>query len=108
MYEKKNNPKIVKDNLNGPKNLLSLDLDERSKQIFRLIVNDFLKDGKPVGSRKLSIKMGQKLSAASVRNVMFDFAKRRAIEIKPHFSSGRVPTDLGLRFFVDGLLQSEE
>ena len=49
-----------------------LELNQRSRKIFKLIVDDFLKDGMPVGSRKLSIKMGEKLSPASVRNVMFD------------------------------------
>ncbi len=49
-----------------------LELNQRSRKIFKLIVDDFLKDGSAVGSRKLSIKMGEKLSPASVRNVMFD------------------------------------
>ena len=79
-------------------------MDQRSRKIFKLIVDDFLKDGKPVGSRKLSIKMGEKLSPASVRNVMYDLQEAGLLKSN-HTSSGRIPTDLGLRFFVDGLLQ---
>tara|TARA_B100000963_G_C22590069_1_gene655042 strand:- start:441 stop:1541 length:1101 start_codon:yes stop_codon:yes gene_type:complete len=102
--EKKNNPKVGKNKLNESPTSHLFDLDKRSKKIFRLIVNDFLKDGKPVGSRKLSIKMGEKLSAASVRNVMFDLQEAGLLRSN-HTSAGRIPTDLGLRFFVDGLLQ---
>ena len=102
--EKKNNPKIGKNKLSESSKSHLFDLDQRSKKIFRLIVNDFLKDGKPVGSRKLSIKMGEKLSAASVRNVMFDLQEAGLLRSN-HTSAGRIPTDLGLRFFVDGLLQ---
>ena len=60
IMEKKNNPKVLKNKSTGSKQSYIFDLDQRSKKIFRLIVNDFLKDGKPVGSRKLSIKMGEK------------------------------------------------
>ena len=95
--EKKNNPKVGKNKLNESPTSHLFDLDKRSKKIFRLIVNDFLKDGKPVGSRKLSIKMGEKLSAASVRNVMFDLQEAGLLRSN-HTSAGRIPTDLGLRF----------
>ena len=61
-------------------------MDQRSRKIFKLIVDDFLKDGKPVGSRKLSIKMGEKLSPASVRNVMYDLQEAGLLKIKSHFS----------------------
>ena len=73
-----------------------LELDHRSKQIFKLIVDDFLRDGLPVGSRKLSIKMGEILSPASVRNVMCDLQEAGLLKSN-HSSAGRVPTDLGLR-----------
>jgi heat-inducible transcriptional repressor len=102
--EEKNNPKIRKTNLSDATSSYLFDLDQRSRKIFRLIVNDFLRDGKPVGSRKLSIRMGEKLSAASVRNVMFDLQEAGLLKSN-HTSAGRIPTDLGLRFFVDGLLQ---
>ena len=81
-----------------------LELNQRSRKIFKLIVDDFLKDGKPVGSRKLSIKMGEKLSPASVRNVMFDLQEAGLLK-SSQSSAGWMPTDLGLRVFVDGLLQ---
>ena len=101
----------VKNNLNFSNVVLQkrtsskiLELDQRSREIFKLIVDDFLKDGLPVGSRKLSIKMGEKLSPASVRNVMSDLQDAGLLKSN-HSSAGRIPTDLGLRFFVDGLLQ---
>ena len=81
-----------------------LELDQRSREIFKLIVEDFLKDGLPVGSRKLSIKLNSTLSPASVRNVMYDLQESGLLR-STHSSSGRIPTDFGLRFFVDGLLQ---
>ena len=84
---KKNNPKLLKKKTIDIKKSHIFDLDRRSKQIFKLIVNDFLKDGKPVGSRKLSIKMGEKLSAASVRNVMFDLQEAGLLRSN-HTSSG--------------------
>ena len=101
----------VKNNLNFSNVVLQkktsskiLELDQRSREIFKLIVDDFLKDGLPVGSRRLSIKMGEKLSPASVRNVMSDLQDAGLLKSN-HYSAGRIPTDLGMRFFVDGLLQ---
>ena len=102
--KKKNNAKSEKNLVDEKVSSTIFSLDQRSKQIFRLIVDDFLKDGKPVGSRRLSIKMGEKLSPASVRNVMFDL-QEAGLLTSNHSSAGRIPTDLGLRFFVDGLLQ---
>ena len=80
------------------------DLNARSKQIFSLIVNDYLKTGDPVGSRKISFKLDEQLSPASIRNVMYDLQESGLLKSN-HTSAGRMPTDLGLRFFVDGLLQ---
>ena len=102
--EQKNNLKFTNSLLSKRESYKILDMDERSRKIFKLIVDDFLKDGKPIGSRKLSIKMGEKLSPASVRNVMYDLQEAGLLKSN-HTSSGRVPTDLGMRFFVDGLLQ---
>ena len=99
-----NNLKIVKNNFKNSLPSHLKDLNARSKVIFSLIVNDFLKTGNPVGSRKLSFKMGEQLSPASIRNVMYDLQESGLLKSN-HTSSGRVPTDLGLRFFVDGLLQ---
>ena len=75
-------------------------LNERSREIFRSIVESYLTTGEPVGSRILPIS----LSPASVRNVMSDLEQLGLI-FAPHTSAGRLPTELGLRFFVDALMQ---
>lgn len=79
------------------------ELNERSREILRLIVDAFLETGEPVGSRTLSRRMGQ-LSPASIRNVMADL-EEVGLLAAPHTSAGRVPTEAGLRLFVDGLLE---
>lgn len=81
-----------------------IDLDKRSKEIFSLIVEDYVSNGGPVGSRTLSLRLEDKLSAASVRNVMSDLQNAGLLK-STHSSAGRVPTDLGMQFFVEGLLQ---
>ena len=80
------------------------ELDERSRQIFREIVETYLSTGDPVGSRNLSRQLPITLSPASVRNVMSDLEGLGLI-YSPHTSAGRLPTELGLRLFVDGLLE---
>ena len=80
------------------------DLDSRSREIFRKLVETFLDTGEPVGSRKLSHKLATPLSSASVRNVMTDLEALGLI-YAPHVSAGRIPTDEGLRFFVDAFLE---
>jgi heat-inducible transcriptional repressor len=79
-------------------------LNERSREIFRNIVETYLASGEPVGSRHLSRILSTPLSAASVRNVMQDL-EELGLVFSPHTSAGRLPTELGLRFFVDSLLQ---
>jgi heat-inducible transcriptional repressor len=79
-------------------------LDRRSREIFRQIVESYLGTGEPVGSRHISRKLPVALSPASVRNVMADLESLGLI-YAPHTSAGRLPTDLGLRFFVDALLE---
>jgi heat-inducible transcriptional repressor len=83
------------------------DLDERSRQIFREIVDTYLETGDPVGSRTLSRREGVGLSPASIRNTMSDLAAIGLLTA-PHQSAGRMPTHAGLRLFVDGLLQVGE
>ncbi|MFT3728533.1 MAG: heat-inducible transcriptional repressor HrcA [Terricaulis sp.] len=79
-------------------------LDVRAREIFREIVETYLTTGEPVGSRTLS-RLGQLgLSPASIRNTMADLAAMGLLEA-PHAMAGRQPTQLGLRFFVDSLLQ---
>ena len=79
-------------------------LDERARTILREIVESYLSTGTPVGSRNLSRALPISLSPASIRNVMSDLEQQGLI-FAPHTSSGRVPTQSGLRLFVDGLLE---
>ncbi|PWB81427.1 MAG: heat-inducible transcriptional repressor HrcA [Methylocystaceae bacterium] len=79
-------------------------LGERAREIFRQIVDSYLASGDPVGSRQLSRLLPMTLSPASVRNVMQDL-EELGLVYAPHTSAGRLPTELGLRFFVDSLLQ---
>jgi heat-inducible transcriptional repressor len=79
-------------------------LNERSRDIFRQIVESYLATGEPVGSRNISRLISTPLSAASVRNVMSDL-EQLGLVYAPHTSAGRLPTELGLRFFVDALME---
>src|ERR1700674_4081508 len=79
-------------------------LKGRAPEIFRRIVESYLATGEPVGSRNLSRLIPMTLSPASVRNVMSDLEQLGLI-YAPHTSAGRLPTELGLRFFVDALMQ---
>ncbi|MGA9441808.1 MAG: heat-inducible transcriptional repressor HrcA [Methyloceanibacter sp.] len=79
-------------------------LNVRSREIFRRIVETYLETGEPVGSRNLSRALPMTLSPASVRNVMSDLEGLGLI-YAPHTSAGRLPTQTGLRLFVDGLLE---
>ncbi|HEY5962620.1 MAG TPA: heat-inducible transcriptional repressor HrcA, partial [Xanthobacteraceae bacterium] len=79
-------------------------INERSREIFRQIVESYLTTGEPLGSRNLSRLITTPLSPASVRNVMADLEQLGLI-YAPHTSAGRLPTELGLRFFVDALMQ---
>jgi heat-inducible transcriptional repressor len=79
-------------------------LNDRSREIFRQIVESYLATGEPVGSRNISRLISMTLSPASVRNVMSDLEQLGLI-YAPHTSAGRRPTELGLRFFVDALME---
>lgn len=79
-------------------------LDQRSRDIFRRLVDTYLETGEPVGSRTISRILPSTLSPASVRNVMMDLEDAGLI-FSPHTSAGRVPTQQGLRFFVDALME---
>src|SRR5580704_17101463 len=79
-------------------------LNERSRDIFRQIVESYLATGDPVGSRNIARLISVPLSPASVRNVMQDLEQLGLI-YAPHTSAGRLPTEMGLRFFVDALMQ---
>jgi heat-inducible transcriptional repressor len=79
-------------------------LNERSREIFKHIVEGYLATGEPIGSRNISRIIPMTLSPASVRNVMQDL-EQLGLVYAPHTSAGRLPTETGLRFFVDALMQ---
>lgn len=78
-------------------------LNERAQHLLKVLVQRFIREGQPVGSRALSRESGMDLSSATIRNVMADLEEGGYIRA-PHTSAGRVPTDKGYRFFVDSLL----
>ncbi len=80
------------------------ELNDRSREVFRRVVEGYLQSGDPVGSRSLTRELSEKISAATVRNVMQDLEYLGLLD-SPHVSAGRIPTQLGLRMFVDGLLE---
>lgn len=80
------------------------ELNDRSREVFRRVVETYLASGDPVGSRTLTREFSEKISAATIRNVMQDLEYLGLLD-SPHISAGRVPTQLGLRMFVDGLLE---
>ncbi|MDP3899032.1 MAG: heat-inducible transcriptional repressor HrcA [Mesorhizobium sp.] len=79
-------------------------LDARSRDIFRIIVDSYLRDGEPIGSRNLARMLPASLSPATVRNVMSDL-EQLGLVYAPHISAGRLPTQKGLRFFVDAFME---
>ena len=83
------------------------ELNDRTRTIFRTVVESYLDSGAPVGSRTISKFSGLNLSPASIRNVMQDL-EELGLLAAPHTSAGRMPTESGLRLFVDGMMQAEE
>ena len=79
-------------------------MNDRSREVFRRVVEGYLASGDPVGSRTLTRTMQEKVSAATIRNVMQDLEFLGLLD-SPHVSAGRIPTQRGLRMFVDGLLE---
>src|ERR1700735_4845245 len=79
-------------------------LNERAQHLLRILIESYIRDGQPVGSRALSRESGLQLSSATIRNVMADLEELGFVS-SPHTSAGRIPTDKGYRFFVDTLLQ---
>ncbi len=84
---------------------LLADMTERSREVFRRVVEGYLETGEPVGSRTLTRTMSEQVSAATIRNVMQDLEYLGLLD-SPHVSAGRVPTQAGLRLFVDGFLET--
>ena len=83
---------------------LLTEMNDRSREVFRRVVEGYIASGDPVGSRTLTRTMTERLSAATIRNVMQDLEILGLLD-SPHISAGRIPTQLGLRMFVDGLLE---
>ena len=80
------------------------EMNDRSREVFRRVVEGYLESGVPVGSRSLTREMNEKVSAATIRNVMQDL-EYLGLLAAPHVSAGRIPTEAGLRLFVDGVLE---
>ncbi|TCK99824.1 heat-inducible transcription repressor HrcA [Shimia isoporae] len=80
------------------------EMNSRSREVFRRVVEGYLETGDPVGSRTLTRSLSENVSAATIRNVMQDLEYLGLLD-SPHISAGRVPTQMGLRMFVDGLLE---
>jgi heat-inducible transcriptional repressor len=79
-------------------------MNDRSREVFRRLVETYLDTGEPVGSRTLARSLSEGVSAATIRNVMQDLEHLGLLD-SPHVSAGRVPTQIGLRLFVDGILE---
>jgi len=80
------------------------ELSDRGREVFRRVVEGYLQSGDPVGSRTLTRTLSEKVSAATIRNVMQDLEYLGLLG-SPHVSAGRLPTEVGLRLFVDSLLE---
>lgn len=80
------------------------ELNDRSREVFRRVVESYLETGEPVGSRTLTRALSERLSAATVRNVMQDLEYLGLLD-SPHISAGRLPSQMGLRLFVDGMME---
>jgi heat-inducible transcriptional repressor len=83
------------------------ELSERARAVFRMVVESYIDHGQPVGSRTISRLPGINLSPASIRNVMQDLEELGLLG-HPHTSAGRIPTETGLRLFVDGMMQAAQ
>lgn len=83
------------------------ELTDRARDVFRMVVESYLENGAPVGSRTIAQISGLNLSPASIRNVMQDL-EELGLLAAPHTSAGRMPTEIGLRLFVDGMMQANE
>ncbi|AXC48944.1 heat-inducible transcriptional repressor HrcA [Paracoccus suum] len=88
-----------------PASALLADLNSRSREVFRRVVESYLQTGDPVGSRTLQGSLSEQVSAATIRNVMQDLEAMGLLD-HPHTSAGRRPTHVGLRLFVDALMEA--
>jgi heat-inducible transcriptional repressor len=83
------------------------DLDRRNREVLRAVIRNFIETGEPVGSRTIAKLYEERLSAATIRNIMADLEEAGFL-MQPHTSAGRVPTDRGYRYYVDSLLSEAE
>ena len=83
---------------------LYLELSERSKKILKSVIENYLETGDPAGSETILKKISIDLSSSSIRSILADLQKEGLL-YAPHISAGRLPTDKGMRFIVDGLLE---
>lgn len=79
------------------------EINERAQHLLKILIERYIRDGQPVGSKTLAENCTQTVSPATIRNIMADLEERGYVH-SPHTSAGRVPTALGYRFFVDTLL----
>ncbi len=86
---------------------MDIELDSRSKEVLDSIIIRFISSGMPVGSKAISKKDKVGYSPATIRNIMAEL-ERKGLVFQPHTSAGRIPTDLGYRFYVDSLMKSRE
>ena len=98
-------PDTLPPHIKGSSDWQGLDLNQRSREILKQIVESYLSSGEPVGSRNLSRILHASLSPASIRNVMSDL-EHAGLIFSPHTSAGRLPTERGLRFFVDAMMET--
>jgi len=89
--------------MNKTKNPLE-EMSDRGREVFRTLVETYIELGEPVGSRTLSRTVNEDISAATIRNVMQDLEHLGLLD-SPHISAGRIPTQLGMRMFVDSMLE---
>jgi len=82
------------------------ELTKRDQEVLGAVVTDYIQTGEPVGSRTISKRYGIRVSSATIRNVMADLEELGFL-LQPHTSAGRIPTDKGLRFYLDSLMQSK-
>ena len=95
---------LAKGGAQAPTERLIVELNERSREIFRRVVEAYFETGEPVGSRTIARRLSETLSPATIRNVMSDL-QELGLLYAPHTSAGRLPTEVGLRLFVNGLLE---
>lgn len=86
---------------------LVTELTKRDQQVLEAVITDHIQSGEPVGSRTISKRYGLKVSSATIRNVMADLEEMGFLQ-QPHTSAGRVPTEKGLRFYLDSIMKFKE